>query len=119
MADRFERGRGNSFSYERFNLPEIFVRADLEFFRRPPLFDLRPRSFRLVKSMQPRNHTIDFRFANQTFREQLAQEPAAWQFSHLHAVLANCLLRHSGCGGWISFRVERKTGSGFVDWNNT
>jgi hypothetical protein len=57
--------------------------------------------------MKTGNHSIDFFFADQILRKQLAQEPTAWQFSHLHAVLGN-----------FSFCVKRKTGSALVNRNH-
>src|SRR2546430_3314628 len=119
MANRFESHRRNGAAYEWFNLHEILVGADLEFLRRPPYFNLRIRLLRLVKPMETANHPFDFLFAYQTFREQLTQGPAALQLSHLDAVLGDCLLRHSGCGGWISFCIEGKTGSALVNRNHS
>ena len=39
--------------------------------------------------MQARDHAIDLRFSDGAFREQLAQEPAVRQFSHLDRVLSD------------------------------
>ncbi len=108
MADRFESDRRNSFSHERFHLPEIFVCTDLEFLGRPPLFDLRCRSFGLVKSVQTRDNTIDFRLSDQTFGEQFTQERAGRQLFHHDAVLSNFALCFEG-----------KAGSAFVDGDHS
>ena len=108
MANRFESHRRNGAAYEWFNLHEILVGADLEFLRRPPYFNLRIRLLRLVKPMETANHPFDFLFPYQTFREQLTQEPAALQLSHLDAVL-----------GDFSFCIEGKTGSALVNRNHS
>ena len=53
--------------------------------------------------MQARDHAINFRFSDGAFREQLSQEPAVRQFSHLQAVFSD-----------FSFCCERKVGSALV-----
>ena len=89
--------------HELFRLGEIFVRADLEVFRLAPLLDFRTGRFRLVKSLQASDHPINLGLSSQAFREQLPQEPAVRQFSHLQAVLSD-----------FSFCCERKVGSALI-----
>ena len=63
MANRFKSSRRNCFGNEGLDLREIFVRADLQFFGRSPLFDLGRRSFRFVKATETRDHPVNLGFA--------------------------------------------------------
>src|SRR5436190_2085628 len=54
-----------------------------------------------------RNNAIDLALAHSPLCQQFAQEPAAWQFFHLQAVL-----------GDFSFGLEGKIGSRLVDWKD-
>ena len=89
MADRFEGGRRYGLSHKRLHLREIFVRADLQFLRRAPFLNLLSWGLRLIEATQTRDHAIDLIFSDQSFRKQLAQEPAVRQFSHFDGVLSN------------------------------
>ena len=53
------------------------------------------------------NNAIDLALAHSPLCQQFAQEPAAWQFFHLQAVL-----------GDFSFGLEGKIGSRLVDWKD-
>ena len=106
MADRIEGERRKSIPDEWRHLREILLRADLQFLRLAPLFDLWPGSLRLVERMQTRDDAVDLRFSDCAFCEQFAQEPAMRQFLHLDRVLSyfsNCI-------------VEGKTAIAFVNW---
>src|SRR5215467_13807682 len=64
MANCCESSRRNCFANEWSNLREVFVGADLQFFGRPPPFNLRRRSFRFVKAMESGDHPPNVGFAH-------------------------------------------------------